>query len=218
MPSVDRAFQCGEIHLGYQLFVPDSYSDAAKGPFPLILFLHGIRKRGSDLRLLDDYGLLDIAVRDGSFPYIVVAPQCPADTAWPEHRSTIEALLREVMDEERVDPGRVYATGFSMGGHGVWDLAVHTNGLFAAFVPLAGWYEPAAAPRLQAVPVWAFHGDEDDTVPVQRAEELVQAIRASGGSLRFTKYSGLKHQIMEATYTDPDLYEWLEEHKLGSGT
>lgn len=38
-----------------------------------------------------------------------------------------------------VDDSRVYLTGHSMGGHGVWHVGLHHPDLFAAMAPEAGW-------------------------------------------------------------------------------
>ena len=52
----------------------------------------------------------------------------------------------------------------------MWDyLAVHGDELVAAAVPIAGHAVDALAKAgcaLGRVPVWAFHGDDDEIVPV----------------------------------------------------
>ncbi|MBO7748297.1 dienelactone hydrolase family protein [Paenibacillus sp. MWE-103] len=154
-----------QADIGYKLFVPDRY-DAAR-PWPLILFLHGIKKRGADLALLDGYGLLGTAEREPGFGFLVLAPQCPAHLSWPAVRHEVLALLDRIVGEYGVDPAAVYLTGFSMGGNGVWDYAARDDGRFAAAAPLAGYHETAAMGGI-ALPVWAFHGIEDDTVPIGR--------------------------------------------------
>lgn len=210
---LNRYFQGHKNSMGYKLFLPHLYEDLQDTSFPLILFLHGVRKRGSDLHLLDGYGLTHIAEQSENFPCIVVAPQCPSDTVWPEHRDTVLHLLSEVIEQFRVDRQSVYVTGFSMGANGVWDLAANTEGVFAAAVPLAGWYEPQAASRLTSIPIWTFHGEDDDDVPISKTEEIVNAIKNAGSTPKFTRYPGFKHFIMDVTYTNPELYKWLLENK-----
>lgn len=201
------------MSMGYKLYLPSHYDDiqSANKTFPLLLFLHGIRKRGDDLRLLDNYGLTDIAGKLENFPFIVVAPQCPADTFWPENRNLVLGLLDQVRNDYRVDRQRVFLTGFSMGGNGVWDLAANSENVFAAAVPLAGWYDTSAAIQFKSIRIWAFHGEDDDVVPISKTEEMVSAIKDAGGTPRFTRYPGLKHSIMEETYTKLELYKWLEQ-------
>lgn len=151
--------------LGYKLFVPKDYNSSQE--WPLLLFLHGIKKRGNDFSLLNRYGLLKHAEENIDFPFLVVAPQCPSFANWPVVRNEVIGLLRHILSSYQVDKKRVYVTGFSMGGHGVWDLAVWYPELFAAAVPIAGWFEKEAAKEIN-VPIWAFHGEQDDTVAVSR--------------------------------------------------
>ncbi|HYN39387.1 MAG TPA: hypothetical protein VES39_09050, partial [Rhodospirillales bacterium] len=73
---------------------PDS--DALQtGPPPAVLFLHGIGERGNggdDLHLVRRWGLPKLRSTTAShqhnpvmapvFPFLVLAPQCPADARW----------------------------------------------------------------------------------------------------------------------------------------
>lgn len=49
----------------------------------------------------------------------------------------------EVLDDAKknfkIDESRIYLTGHSMGGHGVWHIALSHPDLFAAIAPSAGW-------------------------------------------------------------------------------
>lgn len=215
MPLMNQQYIENQSTMGYKLFLPKSYDgNNAQESFPLILLLHGIKKRGNDLSLLDSYGILSIAEQNEDFPYILVVPQCPPDTFWPENRNMVLGVLNQVTTGHRVDRKRVYLTGFSMGGNGVWDLAANTRGLFAAAAPLAGWYDANAAEQLVTTPIWAFHGEDDDIVPCSKTEEMVQAVIRAGGAPKFTTYPGLKHPIMVEVYGNPKLYEWFSIHEL----
>jgi len=59
------------------------------------------------------------------------------------------------------------------------------------------------------VPIWAFHGEEDDVVSIQGTEEMVKLLTSIGGNVRFTSYPALKHNVMRETYNNLELYEWL---------
>lgn len=37
-------------------------------------------------------------------------------------------------------------------------------------------------------PIWAFHGEEDDVVPVSRSRIMADAIEALEGNIKFTAY------------------------------
>ncbi|MBW7455864.1 dienelactone hydrolase family protein [Paenibacillus sepulcri] len=201
------------VRIGYQLFLPSDYERNTGKKWPLILFLHCIKKRGDDLALLHQYGVARFAEERKDFGFIVATPQCPEHSDWPQQRNALSALLDEIARSHRVDPERVYLTGFSMGGNGTWDLAANVPGRFAAIAPLAGYYQPEDASLLKGIPVWAFHGEKDDVVIPGRTTEMVNAIRSLGGSVRYTAYPELDHQIWEETYGNPELYQWFLEHK-----
>lgn len=201
------------VAIGYQIFLPAGYEENLDKSWPLILFLHGIKKRGDDLQLLDNYGLTWIADRKKDFPFIVLTPQCPSLSLWPLERDAVLALMDEIICTHRVDSERVYLTGFSMGGHGAWDLAAYAAERFAAVAPLAGWYYEENAVMLKDMPIWTFHGEEDDVVPVSRSRIMADAIEALEGNIKFTAYPGLNHFIMDETYGNPELYQWMLIHK-----
>ena len=87
-------------------------------------------------------------------------------------------------------------------------------------MPIAGVYleNDTAAPQaicdLTDVPVWAFHGAEDSTVPLDGAERVVQAFEACGGTGFFTVFDDAGHEeTWRRAYADPALVEWLLEQK-----
>lgn len=69
----------------------------------------------------------------------------------------------------------MYLTGLSMGGtaHGCGPCQSER---FAAIAPVCGtgicWYGEA----LRQVPVWCFHGDKDDTVPLDESVRMVERV------------------------------------------
>ena len=100
-------------------------------------------------------------------------------------------------------------TGYSMGGYGTWSTASHSPELFAAIAPLSGGGEIAQAERLKELPIWAFHGDKDNVVPIEWDRAMVDAVRKYGGSVNFTVYPGAGHGICDMTYRDDRLLVWL---------
>ena len=63
-------------------------------------------------------------------------------------------------------------------------------------------------------PVWVFHGGADDTVPVTESRQMVAALKAAGGNVRYTEYPGVKHDSWDTAYAEPDLFPWLLAQKL----
>ncbi|MFZ5925748.1 MAG: prolyl oligopeptidase family serine peptidase [Bacillota bacterium] len=211
----------GELIYRYLLFLPEGYAESrgAEGrKWPLILFLHGIGERGDDPEVLKAYGPPKWASEHPDFPFVVVSPQCPASSHWVEGDGEIEklhALLDEITSAYSVDPDRVYVTGLSMGGRGTWAMAIQRPERFAAIAPVCGRSDPEKAYLLKDLPVWVFHGAKDEVVPLEKAEEIVKALRACGGNVRFAVYPDAGHDAWTLTYGNPELYDWFLQHSRG---
>ena len=91
--------------------------------------------------------------------------------------SELSALLDEIVEKYKVDKERIYVTGLSMGGFGTWTLAAFSPERFAALVPICGGGDPMTARRIAHIPVWVFHGAKDPTVPLERSEKMVEALK-----------------------------------------
>ncbi|MFM7135653.1 MAG: prolyl oligopeptidase family serine peptidase [Planctomycetota bacterium] len=211
--------------LRYRLFTPDPLP--AGGRLPLVLVLHGAGERGDDNSAQLKHVAVEFHRRQATHPCLVLVPQCPEGKRWvevdwgdqsgtgtfPAAPSEPMRLALEVVDDliaaGRVDPDRVYVTGLSMGGYGTWYAAGMPGSRFAAAAPLCGGGDPAWANRYVALPVWAFHGDDDQVVPVGRSREMVEAIRAVGGKPKYTEYPGVGHDCWSRTYVDDRFYDWL---------
>ena len=191
--------------LDYLLYLPEDTVE----PAPLLLYLHGGGESGQDVELLKTCGLPRLLEQGQTFPFIVLAPQNPnPDGLFSDE--TVVALLEEVMATHPVDAKRVYLTGFSRGGFAAWRMAMQRPDLFAALVPVAAGGLVFYAFLARDVPVWAFHGARDETIPLSLGSEMVEAFRAAGGSVKFTVFSEADHaQTHEQTYQQPELYEWL---------
>jgi predicted peptidase len=195
--------------IDYLLFLPQGYEES-KQRWPSILFLHGSGESGTNLAKVKKRGLPKLVESKPDFPFILVSPQCPGQ-GW--NNKTLMALLDGVISKYRVDPHRIYLTGLSMGGYGTWSLAAAHPEKFAAIVPISGGGKTADAKKLAALPIWVFHGAKDSIVPVQRSREMVEAIRAAGGNVKYTEYPEAKHDCWTETYDNPELYKWLLAQK-----
>ncbi len=193
----------------YLLFLPKGYE--AQEKWPMILFLHGAGERGSDLEYVKRHGVSRIVEEQEDFPFIVASPQCPRGQYWSV--PLLSALLDEVIDTYRVDPDRVYLTGISMGGYGTWHLAAAQPHQFAAIAPICGGGNPVEACNLKDLTVWAFHGARDTVVPLSESEEMVEALKACGGNVKFTVYPEADHDSWTQTYNNPVLYDWFLQHR-----
>lgn len=197
--------------------------------FPLVVFLHGAGERGDDnvAPLVHGTAAFSDPTRQQRDPCFVVVPQCPADDFWaslehvheptrlaPEPRRPLQQVLELIHHAQHawpIDSQRIYLTGLSMGGYGSWDLLLRYPTLFAAAIPICGGGDCLAphCAELAQLPLWIFHGDQDDIVPVQRSREIVQALRDHGGSPQYTEYVGGGHDSWSETYANPVVLDWL---------
>lgn len=197
--------------MNYLLYLPSAYVTNEE-EWPLLLFLHGAGERGDDLELVKIHGPPKMIAQGRDFPFVVISPQCPEGVWWSIE--TLHALINEVIETHRIDTSRIYVTGLSMGGYGSWGLAYTYPDLFAAAVPICGGGEPEKAPLMKEIPTWVFHGAKDTAVPLQRSQEMVDALEEAGGDVRFTIYPEAGHvEAWENAYGDPELWEWLAKQR-----
>jgi predicted peptidase len=96
-----------------------------------------------------------------------------------------------------------------MGGYGTWGMAMAYPESFAAIAPICGGGMVQWVEILKDIPVWAFHGTDDPTVPVEESRRMVDALRLAGGEAKFTVYPGVGHDSWTETYDNPELYDWF---------
>jgi predicted peptidase len=208
------------IHLKYVLHVPEQAQRGPHEKWPAILFLHGLGESGDDPSAVLREGLPPYVAARPDFPFIVVAPQCPWDTWWPELVDSLDQLLLHCGRTLPIDQERLYLTGLSMGGYGSWYLGALWPERFAAVAPICGGGIvfhgfPKRVERLKNTPVWAFHGAKGDVVLLAESQKMVNALRESGGSVKFTIYPDAGHDSWTETYNNPELYSWLLSHRVG---
>jgi predicted peptidase len=188
-------------------------------PFPTILFLHGAGERGNNLNLIKKKGIPKVVLENPDFPFLTISPQCPENEWWNDKFEILKDVLFETVEEYNGDKKRIYLTGFSMGGCGSWHLAAEYFDVFAAVVPICGGVFPLLGfphkfKKLVNTPIWAFHGEKDDVVPIEESEKIVNFLKKENGKVKFTKYPNLKHDSWTITYDNPELYNWLLKQHL----
>ena len=200
----------GGKEIPYLLYLPPNYS--ATGKIPLMLFLHGRGESQGPLSVVAKWGPPSRVEHGYTYPFVIASPQCPAAESWDQagQQRLLVALLDHLVKTMPIDTDRIYLTGLSMGGYGSWRLAADHPERFAAVAPVCGAGNPADAPKLKLLPIWVFHGTEDQAVPFQKSKEMVEAITKAGSTkIRFTSLEHISHNSWEAAYASPELYEWL---------
>ena len=227
-----REFDGGsDGNLKYQLLRPKDYDESKK--YPLVVFLHGAGERGDDNKKQLVHGMADFASDDvmEKHPAFVIAPQCPSDSRWVEVDWSAEShsmppmpskplaltldLIEDLQKQESIDPDRIYVTGLSMGGYGVWDLLQRRPVTFAAAIPICGGGDPKLVRSFNHVPIWCFHGGADTVVKPARSRQMIDALKASQAEPepKYTEYEGVGHNSWTATYRNRDVLDWLFQQK-----
>lgn len=195
------------------VYLPDDYDATADTNWPTILFLHGKDEIGLPFDILPDGGLHSFVERN-SLPFIILEPQCPAGSEWVFQLDALMSFLEKMGEQYRIDASRIYLTGLSMGAIGAWHLAIRFPSAFAAIVPISGGTYPFlgfpdAVARIKDVPIWTFHGTDDDVLPIALTKLLVDTLIKNGGNVTNTYYENTGHDAWTRTYSNGEIYRWL---------
>ena len=218
----------------YCVYVPSDYE--ATRLWPVILFLHGAGEGGQDGLLTTEYQLGSAIRRNAAaYPGLVVFPQCRSrKRVWgsSDVDHAVE-VLELVTNEFAIDTGRIYVTGVSTGAKAAWHALYRHAGLFAAGLIVAGVIRPmgpgghrvhdpdpvvpddeahphrALAGRLEQIPLWIFHGDDDPVFDVADAREVAAELKAVGAPVRYTELVGFGHDVWDIAYYSEEVATWL---------
>jgi polyhydroxybutyrate depolymerase len=168
-----QTVQSGGVTRSYVLHVPAAYDGSA--PVPLVLDFHGLTTSGSQERANSPYP--DETDRDGAIMAFPTGLAGPSGNAWNigpccvagvDDVAFARAVVADVKATACIDPKRIYAVGFSMGGGMAHYLGCHAADLFAGIAPASfdllqensGDCHPA-----RPVTVISFRGSNDNLVP-----------------------------------------------------
>lgn len=224
--EVDGSPQYGRAYL------PPGYTPSRR--WPLVLNLHGYNPENPPYvkweqidarhhRWADTYGV------------IVVEP-LGRYNSWYKGIGAQDVLRCLALAKARfaVDEDRVYLTGWSMGGGGVWEIGTRRPELFAALAPVFGGWDDrlfltktqrealtprqrfvaaayssfARAESLMNVPVFVNHGTDDEYVSVSHARFVVRTLQRWGYKVRYWEHPHGTHDPDKLGH-EPELLTWL---------
>ncbi len=235
--GLDKKFEArthkGSWTMPYRLFRPE-----ASVKLPLVIYLHGSGGQGDDnlkqLGLGNIFGTRVCLLPENqkAFPCYVLAPQ--SNRGWVRYdpakleKDEFEmvpgpgqgvAMVLEIIDELRrefpIDDRRIYVMGQSMGGAGTWNLIASRPNFFAAAVPCCGSRSMDDGTASIETPIWNFHGDADQTVPIALSRDRIATRRKAGGHPLSTEYAGVDHNVWEWAFTEPQLLKWMFAQRRG---
>jgi len=227
-PEIQAKTEC--LNPEYLVFLPAADTDSR---LPLVIFLHGAGGVGDDIkqgRVINKPTEIWQGIQKfNKGSAIVAAPQCLQQGRKGERGiwtpEDLNLFLEHLKATMPVDERRVYLTGISMGGYGTWAWAAHDPQHFAAIAPIVGGIGREGAKAvtpdfdqwarsLAKLPVYAFVGALDKTVPPERSERMIAAIQKAGGrEAKLKVYPEEGHGAARKVVIDPEFYEWLFSHQ-----
>jgi len=194
--------------IGFLEFKPSDYGSQKH---PLIIFLHGIGERGDGTTQINNVtanGIANLCARGASMrftangqtsSFVVLSPQLSTYYgSWPSWY--VEEMIKYAKANLQIDPNRIYVTGLSLGGGGVWTYAFTSyanSAQVAAIAPVCatddGWDANACASAGAAsLPIWGFHCKDDGTVAWTNTNHVQLVLNWNCGAMtpapRFTYY------------------------------
>lgn len=161
--SAQQTVQKFTEETNYLLSLPDNYNADTTLKCPLVLFLHGSDESGFDIEKVKAHGPPQQAALGRKLPFILVSPQSEVPSGWDIEK--LYRLLQYFKKNYRVDIARIYLTGLSMGGFGIWALAIKHPEEFAAIAQICGGGDTTDTWKIRNIPIWCFHGASDNIVP-----------------------------------------------------
>ena len=70
--------------------------------------------------------------------------------------------------------------------------------------------------RLTDIPIWAFHGAVDETVPVEETDRMIALLKGKNRHLKYTRMPDIGHWMHWSVYPGEDLYKWFLTHNKQS--
>jgi poly(3-hydroxybutyrate) depolymerase len=204
------------------LSVPPEY-DPAK-PWPLRVQLHGgvgrlpPQQGGAASRPLTNN-------RIAGGPQLVLQPRAYSTTEWWERNqaANVVDLIEQVKRTYNVDESRVYITGISDGGTGVYFFAMRNATPWSACMPLNGHPSVLANEEVGAdgalfisnlvnCPMYLVNGGKDPLYPAASVAPLVEVMKRAGVQLLFNVYPDAGHNTNWWPVERPKYEAFLAAH------
>ena len=199
--------------IGFLEFKPKDYGTQLH---PLIIFLHGIGERGDGASQIysvannaiplycSQGATMRFTVAGQTSSFVVLSPQLSASYGyWPSYY--VKEMVNYAKANLQIDPNRIYVTGLSLGGGGVWGAITDSwdptfDAGIAAAAPVCGTQQGNDAAFCGTIgtynlPIWAFHSMDDGVVNVaatQHYEQIAKSCPLSPAG-KFTYYQTGNH-------------------------
>lgn len=203
----DTSFVSGGRQIRVERFAPIASGLAHLGFHarhrPAVLVLHSsagmLGRGGANVR-----GWADAFAERGFVAYVVHyfdrtgdvrTDDAREDTIFPQWTSTLSDAVSFVRSDAEIDSSRVDAFGISLGGYMALALGA-VDQRVSRLVILSGGFFDALAPAVRRLPpTLLLHGDADDIVPIQRAQQVDSALSRLHVPHALVVYPGGSHGL-----------------------
>ena len=165
--SAQEKLKVGGTEREYKIYVPKDLG--AKRP--LLISCHGMNQDAAY-----QMGMLDIKSVADTAKFVTVFPEGISkswDITGNRDINFILAIIDEMVEKYDIDRGRVYLSGFSMGGMFTYHAMNKIADRIAAFAPISGYPMggATASPNVRPIPIIHTHGTSDDVVTFSNVQK-----------------------------------------------
>lgn len=118
-------------------------------------------------------------------------------------------LIEKTIQNNTINPNKIYLVGISMGGFGTWEFVTRKPQLFAAAVPMAGYSDPSQIENIQHIPFWIFHGSIDKWNPVEGSRNMYKLLSEKNADVTYTEYKNTTHGEAFQKAFQEELIPWI---------
>lgn len=197
-------------YLNYYLYKPDKF----KENLPVILFLHGIGERGTNISDIEKYSLPKY-LKNIDIPFIVIASQCLENNFWEYHLRDVEKIINIEYKKNKYDKENIFLAGSSMGANGAWNYLIQRPDLFKGIISVAGGIMLPIKQNIEKIKnkkILMYHGDKDDVVDVNVSIKTYEKLKdGNANDVELKIINNDNHFLTSHAFKDQYIYEWLEK-------
>ena len=207
----------GDLVFNYYLYTPEIIKE---DNMKLIVYLHGgsgkpTSKEGDLSLLINDEGFPKyLKDRNITLSSYCIIPQIPfGKNGWSDVKVEIIDFIKYNIRGLNIDEKKISLTGHSMGGKGVWDIALYSPKTFYKIAPLSGNIKTNKENLLALIDlnIWAIVGSADSIVDPKSSIEFIEKILTINENAKISVLENYGHFDVPKVYLDSNynLIDWL---------
>ena len=223
--TLPKRFLYGEYEgIVYRIAYPLNYESTSY--YPMTVVLHHQYVHGTDNERHLANGLKwRVNAEHYNHNEFTLVPQNRVGPRW--NVDELYGVIQSVKNIYPIDTTRIYMVGYSEGGLGLSTFIAKYPNMIAAGVPIS---MSRYGEGMKFVPLWVFHGSDDQTVSVEESRRTISSfeetglvafrteehsvvsldsIIANGARLLYTEYQGADHFIAQYVYENENIYKWI---------